>query len=606
VTLDGLYAHRYGTETDNRPDAPVEGPNDAPTNYTIQNGAVVSGTFPGVQSRIGTSVIPESDLLYQTTLQADWQPAQDWHVKPFIGYSSRNGEQDLDLYSFADNNANLTYRLDGNYPQWSSSLTNYSSNPQDYAFNVFYFDKAKYTDEEFNAKVDAEKSFADQGGLKSVQFGVRYSHEIADAFGEYALLSADSNGNVLGVPAPSLASVATLQPFYVGGSPAGTPGHILAVNPTLASSLYYHNVNPYTAPGFFYDPNNTALQTYNIRQNTLAGYAQLNLEFGPVQMNAGVRVVTTDVSTSGTEETAGGADGTSTALSPLQVGNHYTNFLPAFNVRYQALDDLVLRGTYSRVVNRPELSDLSPALTIQSGPKTASGGNPQLQPYTADQMDLGAEWYYHPGALIGVTAFTKRIDDLITQTTSQVYMTFPNQLTGQPQQGYVAVTEPTNGSKANVQGLELSFQTPFYFLPSVFSNLGTILNATLASSSASYTAQAGAESTALPGLSKQSYNAILYYDDHRFDTRVSWAWRSSYLPTTAGEFGASVYNASYGQLDVAANYKILENLQLNFQVLNLLQNRQVQYTVMPGVPENLPTNVLQLERRWLLGVRLSF
>ena len=201
---------------------------------------------------------------------------------------------------------------------------------------------------------------------------------------------------------------------------------------------------------------------------------------------------------------------------------------------------------------------------------------------------------------------TKRIDNLITQTTSQVYMTFPNQLTGQPQQGYVAVTEPTNGSKANVEGLEVSFQTPFYFLPSFLSNLGTIINGTLASSSASYSAQAGAESTSLPGLSKRSYNAIVYYDDHRFDTRVSWAWRSAYLPTTAGEFGASVYDASYGQLDVAANYKILDNLQLNFQVLNLLQNRQVQYTVMPGVAEYLPTNVLQYERRWLLGLRLSF
>jgi hypothetical protein len=46
--------------------------------------------------------------------------------------------------------------------------------------------------------------------------------------------------------------------------------------------------------------------------------------------------------------------------------------------------------------------------------------------------------------------------------------------------------------------------------------------------------------------------------------------------------------------------------QLNFQVLNLLQNRQVQYTTVPGVTEYLPTNVLQLERRWLLGIRLSY
>jgi iron complex outermembrane recepter protein len=79
VSLDGLYAHRYGTETDNRPDAPVEGSpaNAAPTNYVMQNGALTSGTFSGIQSRIGTSVIPESDRLYQATLQADWRPADN-------------------------------------------------------------------------------------------------------------------------------------------------------------------------------------------------------------------------------------------------------------------------------------------------------------------------------------------------------------------------------------------------------------------------------------------------------------------------------------------------------------------------------------------------
>jgi iron complex outermembrane recepter protein len=596
VTLDGLYAQRYGVETDNRPDAPVEGPNDAPSNAVIQNGALVSGTFPGVQARIGTSVLPETDRLSQVTLHADWNPSDAWKITPYLGYSTRRGEQDLDLYSFAINNTSLTYNVAGNYPQWSNSATNYYSNPQAFGLNVFYFDKAINTDKEFDTKLDFERIFNEQG-LKSIQFGARYSRETADAFGEYALLSAGSP--VLDGAPTSLASVSYLQPFYVGGSPAGTPGQILAVNPALAASKFYHNLDPYTAAGFYYDPTNTALQTYEIQQNTLAAYAQLNLDFGPLRMDAGMRVVETDVSTTGSQEA-------NSTISALEVGNHYVNFLPSFNARYEVQDDFIIRGAYSRVVNRPELDDLSPALTIQSGPKTASGGNPRLQPYTADQVDLGTEWYYHKGALLGATVFSKRIDDLITQTTSQVYMTFPNQLTGQPEQGYIAVTQPTNGNKATVEGLEVSFQTPFYFLPSIFDKFGTLINATLASSSASYTAQAGSESTSLPGLSKRSYNAVLYYDNQRFDTRVSWAWRSAYLPTTAGEFGASVYNAAYGQLDLAANYKILSNLQLNFQVLNLLQNQQVQYTVIPGIPAYLPTNVLQYERRLFLGVRLSY
>src|SRR5882757_5766441 len=61
LTLDTMYTHSYGWHQDDRPDNPVEGGNDAPTNYTITNGAVTSGTFSNIQNRIGTSYRPDTD-----------------------------------------------------------------------------------------------------------------------------------------------------------------------------------------------------------------------------------------------------------------------------------------------------------------------------------------------------------------------------------------------------------------------------------------------------------------------------------------------------------------------------------------------------------------
>jgi len=97
---------------------------------------------------------------------------------------------------------------------------------------------------------------------------------------------------------------------------------------------------------------------------------------------------------------------------------------------------------------------------------------------------------------------------------------------------------------------------------------------------------------------------VLYYDNGRLDSRLSYTWRSEYLPTTAGQFGASVFVKPYGQLDFSINYKMIDNLQLTVQATNLTRSQLKQVTRLPGTPD-LPTTVDQLERRVLVGVRYS-
>jgi len=255
-------------------------------------------------------------------------------------------------------------------------------------------------------------------------------------------------------------------------------------------------------------------------------------------------------------------------------------------------------------MTRPELNYLNPAVTIQSGPRTGSQGNPKLLPYTADQADLGLEWYFSPEALIGATAFVKRIDSLITLTTTQVQTTYPDQITRQPVQGLIAFTQPTNGNTAQVTGLEATVQGPFSFLPGWGKKFGGILNYTYADSNSAFVDQTGSRSTSLPGLSKNSLNGVLYFDNGRFDSRLSYTWRSEYLPTTAGQFGASVFFKAYGQLDFSLNFKVIDNLQLTLQATNLTDGQIKQVTRLPGIPD-LPTTIDQLERRVLVGVRYS-
>ncbi len=111
----------------------------------------------------------------------------------------------------------------------------------------------------------------------------------------------------------------------------------------------------------------------------------------------------------------------------------------------------------------------------------------------------------------------------------------------------------------------------------------------------------------LPGLSKDSVNAVLYYFHGRFDTRLAYAWRSTYLRDDAvgRQFGAERFIKSFGQLDLAVNFRVLDHLQINVQALNLLDEQRLEVTRVPGVAD-LPTNVLELERRLLVGARFTF
>jgi iron complex outermembrane recepter protein len=595
VSFNAIYADSRGARHDDRPDNPIEDMMSAPTSYTIEDGAIVAAVFPHVQNRIGTSKRPMHDELFQATLQTDWRPNDSWRISPFLGFVSRETLNELRLYSFAINDATLTYRFAGSdYPDFTSSLTDFSSNPQDYGFNIFIFDTYHVKDENLSAKLDFERSFTDSA-LTSMQFGVRYSDLTSDTDGTAAYLLQGSS--VLDGRPSSLDAAYRYRDFHVRGAPGSVPSRILAVNSDTVEDVFMGGVNPYTADGFARDPNDTALRTYEVTQRTLAGYLLGNADFGRAQMNFGARIVRTEVTSDGSQRV-------DTDVSAKRVESAYTNVLPSFNLKVDLAEDLIMRATYSRTMERPGLFDLRPSTTIESGTRTGSRGNPELDPYTADQGDIGLEWYFHRGAVLGATLFLKKLDSLISERTTEELTTFPDQETREPVQGVIAFTEPVNGDSASIEGLETSLQTPFYFLPGVWSNFGTLLNYTYTHSK---TQLDDKSATTIPGVSSNSYNAILYYDDNRLSGRLSYAWRGEYLQTNAvaAVGGALRYVQPFGQLDFSANYKLTETLMLNLHVLNLLKEQRLETTRIADRAD-LQSHLIEMERRIILGMHLSF
>ena len=599
ITFDALYADVSGDRIDDRPDFWTS--STVPTNTTIENGVVTSGFFPGagVQARVGTTQSFIDQEFFQGNFRADWQVNDKWTVSPGINVVRLNQSQAFNLFSFAINGADFQYNVDGDVPRFSTSVTDFASNPEDFGFNLFLFDTRNIKNEEETVTLDVTRSFEDDSPFSAFNFGIRYA--------DRDRIATNSQRSFLFTSAPiaqgtSLADVAVLRDFGVGGAPdAMNPDQILGVDPDAAKALFFPNSDGFDFANTDFVESGRDVLNFSVNEETFTGYVSMDMEWGDVRMNAGLRYVRTEV-------TAIGNQVVGSVVTPRRVTDSYEDYLPSFNATYEVIDNGFIRASYSRTVNRPTLDDLRPSQAINTGSLTGSRGNPTLDPFRSDMLDLGFEYFFREGALFQVTGFVKEIGTLITLENVNEVATFPDQLTGEPTTGVISFTQPVNGESASILGLELGFTTPFYFLDGFGKDFGIILNYTYADSSASTEASDGTtRETVLPGLSKHSVNAALYYDRAGFSSRLAYTWRDSYLrdDNVGRQFGAERFFEDYGQLDFSLTVPVIEGTSVSFEVLNIFDSKSKEFSLLPS-GATPPTNITERERMFLITARATF
>ncbi len=164
----------------------------------------------------------------------------------------------------------------------------------------------------------------------------------------------------------------------------------------------------------------------------------------PLTIAGGVRLEETHFDTSGlgqtpTKLTVQTADPTAynVAFTPTQVvhgNNTYRYLLPNLDLNLSLTNTLKLRFDASRTLTRPPLSiagvsilspDVSYSGTPRVGQLTGTGGNPNLQPFTSDNVDLGLEWYYSNDSYVSADIFVKEVTNFIVAGTSNVTLNVP-------------------------------------------------------------------------------------------------------------------------------------------------------------------------------------
>lgn len=337
-------------------------------------------------------------------------------------------------------------------------------------------------------------------------------------------------------------------------------------------------------------------------EDDYAGFAQgqLTTTIGSIDVRAlaGVRYVRTQVSATGI--LSGNA---------VTVDNSYNDWLPSLSLIVEPTDKLLLRGNVARQMARPTLSSLTPGGTFSGFSETLSFGNPMLDPFRANSIDFGVEWYFARESLLSASFFYKDIKTFVTRETASVPfrdLGLPDSLligTPSSPDNIFTVTRNVNGQGGDLKGLEIQYQQPFYFLPGVLENFGFIGNLTLLDSKVNFGTIANPLFNQLTGLSKTGYNATLYYEDDKFSARVSGAYRSRFLTRVPGQNGNDVEGTRATlNIDAAMSYAVTDQIKLTLEAINLTDEIRNQFVDSVG---DRPVTHNHTGRSVLFGFRFT-
>jgi TonB-dependent receptor len=339
--------------------------------------------------------------------------------------------------------------------------------------------------------------------------------------------------------------------------------------------------------------------TRSVEEEDTGAYVQLdwNSMIGemPIRGDVGVRYVETKVSSTGF-----------LSGNEVTIEREYDDTLPSLNVVLEASENFLIRGGVAKVMARPSLGNLTPGGSIDTfngPPFTINQGNPGLDPFRATTYDLSFEYYFAEESLFAVSLFYKDVDSFFTRN-APVETTFsqtglPNSVAGATsplgellangQDPAVEINTIQNGDSASVQGLELVYQQPFSFLP--VEGFGFVGNYTYV------------DSDDIIGFSPNSWNATVYYDNDRFQARLTGAQRDAYVTNNPRGDGREERGvAETFNLDFSSSYAVTESLELTFEAINLTD--EFEHQTFDRL--ELPTLYHHTGRNFLFGARYSF
>lgn len=279
--------------------------------------------------------------------------------------------------------------------------------------------------------------------------------------------------------------------------------------------------------------------------------ADINGDLGsvPVRGNIGLRYSDTRQKSTGT--IAGGR------LN--EVRYQYSNWLPSANLSFEVMPDTFIRLAASQTVTRARLDQLAanqnlgfnrtvctdtnadqiPDTVIpgafrppQNVCYNLSGGNPRLEPYRSTNFDISVEKYFTPGTAIIVAGFYKDLSDWVLDQTSAINLTrevnlagWQNLLNANPALAQGTYSGPTNFANGSIKGIEGTLRLNYGDFSDTLDGFGSFASITYSDAKITN----GVNSAPIPGYSKTTWSADIFYEKYGFRAKLAARYRSGFL-----------------------------------------------------------------------------
>jgi TonB-dependent receptor len=383
---------------------------------------------------------------------------------------------------------------------------------------------------------------------------------------------------------------------------------------------------------------------YDGFERYLAGYIMTEINIGPhITLIPGVRYDADYTIYNG--ETFRAVNSSQIELPPVDFKrntNERSNFfwLPMVHLKVQPLEWLRVHVAGTETVTRPDFIMYAPITSMDTYGNTVVAANGALRDSRSKNLDASISVYENYAGLVTVSGFYKKIDNLI------LYAGIPNVNRAIYDQLDIKINAPLNWFKsdanpsgnvpkintwinnptpAQYRGIELDWQTNFWYLPSVFKGLVFNLNWTYIVSEVdlqqwftdtksvpdtindgfmiTYTSRKETRRSRMPGQPAHIFNTTIGYDYKGFSIRTSYLYQSDKF-TNGGETAVTdAFTGAYSRWDLAIQQKVTENIQLYANFNNLTNTHDVS---LLGYRENNPQSFEYYGKTIDAGIRYKF
>ncbi len=607
----------------------------------------------------------DHDKVKSLGLNADWDVTERLNVNVDLSYSSaesnfRNGliwslvstDANAETPEF-DNNVAINYGLNGlNLPDVGFNQADALTDLNRVMVSKYGIYPYENKDEVAAARVDFSYQLDNQY-FSSVEFGARYSEREYTNKRSVFEYGSDSTLNSPEAPLKITSDMATVVNW--SGDFSYFPSYLALDQDAVLNAWFSNGVpqpvqtwglsgtavngeNPYTSN---YDW--TMKESGTVFEDILAVYFMANIDTElagvPVTGNIGVRMVDTKQAATSLQNVGGdisrGAQYITDEVGlvndlyfPTKISNDYIDYLPQMNLNFSLNENDQIRFAAAKVMSRPNIDrlasntsfNLSKVSTQAESYFLLSGqskNSPHLKPFYATQYDLSYEQYFNEGDGSFIAAiFYKDIESagIITQTISE-YDFSANGLAVPSK-----IVDPVSGVPLNVRngnyetafndekggyirGAELTYTQIFSFLPEFWSGLGLQASYSYTESQISQISKLGLQDLpiSLPGLSKNAFQATVFWEYQAFETRASVRYRDKFVSEQVAVDAQTVNYDGEMVVDYQASYQINDNFNMVFQINNLTDEPTKSYF---GVEAQTGT-IQYFGRQFFLGMTYS-